>query len=148
MFNSIRIRLVPPMRTACLVSLVTALAACDGRNAVTAPNAPAGSTVSIVSIAPDTGIALQSGQTVKLKVKAAYTLTSDSGTLALVVQDANNAPLAQTTNVVLKGSGTEELEANFMVPDTKSIVVFVPLSAQGQSATATVSSRAFKVVGR
>lgn len=81
----------------------------------------------------------------ELKVKVAYKLTSESGTLGLVVQDANNTPLAQTVNVVLKGGGTEAFALSFTVPETKAIQVFTPLSSQGQAATSTVSSRAFKV---
>ena len=81
-----------------------------------------------------------------LKVHVAYALTADSGTLGLVVQDANNTPIAQSFDVVLKGSASQVLEANFTVPNTKAVQVFVPLSAQGQAATSTVASRAFKVV--
>src|SRR5438045_394903 len=99
--------MLPMIRLSILVT-VLALAACDGQNKVSAPSAPPGSTVSIVSISPSTGEPLAPGQRINLAVKAAYTLTSESGTLGLVVQDANNTPLAQTINVVMKGSGTEE----------------------------------------
>jgi hypothetical protein len=85
---------------------------------------------------------------VNLKVKVAYTLTSESGTLGLVVQDSNNQALAQTVSVVLKGSSTEEMNVSFTVPDTKAVQVFTPLSTQGQAATSTVSTRAYKVVAK
>jgi hypothetical protein len=129
-----------------VVSLLIGLAGCNAESTQRAQTAPAGSTVSIVAITPDTGAALKPGQKVNLSVKAAYTLTAESGTLGLVVQDASNAPLAQTMSVVLRGSGTEELAVQFTVPETtRAVQVFVPLSAQDQSSTATVSSRAFKV---
>ena len=121
------------------------LASCNNNAASSAAAAPSGSTVSIVEIQPSPGIPLSRGQNVELKVKVAYTLTSDSGTLGLVVQDSSNAPLAQEINVVLRGSGTESFSLKFAVPETKTIQVFSALSAQGQSATTTVSSRAFKV---
>ena len=118
------------------------LAGCDRQ---TAPAAPPGSTVSIVEVVPSTGIPLTKGQAVDLTVKVAYTLTSESGTLGLVVQDANNTPLAQEMSVVLRGSGTESFALHFAVPDTKAVQVFAALSSQGQSATTTVSNRAYKV---
>lgn len=124
------------------------LSACDSRSPGSASSAPSGSTVSIVEMTPSTGSLLSAGAAVSLKVKVAYTLTSDSGTLGLVVQDSNNVPLAQTMSVVLKGSATEEMNVSFTVPDTKAVQVFTPLSAQGQTATSTVSSRAYKVVAK
>jgi hypothetical protein len=108
--------------------------------------APVGSTIGITEIAPSTGEPLKVGQSVHLKVHVAYALTADSGTLGLVVQDADNTPIAQSFDVVFKGSANQVLEANFTVPNTKAIQVFVPLSAQGQAATSTVAGRAFKVV--
>lgn len=132
------------MRVLLVLSLTLLVAGCDTDRRATQA-APAGSTVSIVEIQPSTGVPLIKGQIVELKVKVAYTLTSESGTLGLVVQDASNASLAQTLNVVLKGSNTETFAVNFTVPETKAVHVFTPLSSQGQAATSTVSSRAFKV---
>ena len=128
--------------------LAIGLNACGDRQGSEVQSAPRGSTVSIVEISPSVGIPLSPGQNVELRVKASYSLTSESGTLGLVVQDANNVPLAQTVNVVLQGRGTEEVSVSFVVPETKAVHVFTPLSAQGQSATTTVSSRAYKVTQR
>jgi hypothetical protein len=132
---------------ACLAGAIAA-GGCSRSEAPSAQAAPGGSTVSITNIAPSTNEVLSVGQSVHLKVSVAYALTADSGTLGLVIQDANNAPIAQSLDVVLKGSASQVLEADFMVPDTRAIHVFVPLSAQGQAATSTVTSRAFKVVPR
>jgi hypothetical protein len=141
-----RILAVPVM--VCLAGAIAA-GGCSRSEAPQAQAAaPIGSTISITEIAPSTSEVLNVGQSVHLKVHVAYALTADSGTLGLVVQDANNAPIAQSLDVVLKGSASQVLEADFVVPDTKAVHVFVPLSAQGQVATSTVTSRAFKVVPR
>jgi hypothetical protein len=110
--------------------------------------APTGSSVQIASISPSIGEPLRVGEKVKLKVDVNYTLTGESGTLALVVQAADNSAISQNFEVVTKGSGKVTLEAEFVVPSTKAIQVFTPLSAQGQSSTSTVESRAFKVVSK
>lgn len=136
----------PLCRLTALLLMGASLVACDSRKTTDASAAPSGSTVSITEVTPSTGSPLVTGQAVNLKVKVTYALTSDSGTLGLIVQDANNAPLAQSVNVVLKGSATEELSVSFTVPETKAVHVFTPLSAPGQVATSTVSSRAYKVV--
>jgi hypothetical protein len=107
--------------------------------------APSGSTVSITQISPSTGTLLTVGEEVKLEVSASYALTAESGTLGVIVQDAKNTPLAQTVNVVLKGGGTEKFHLSFTVPDTSAILVFTPLSAQGQTATSTVATRSYRV---
>ena len=122
--------------------LVAIVAGCGADNNSDVWKAPSGSTV---NIEPSTSEVLKPGQKVSLKVKAAYALSADSGTLGLVVQDASNSSLTQTMNVVLRGNGNEELAVEFIVPDTKAIQVFVPLSGQGQSKTSTVFGRAYKV---
>jgi hypothetical protein len=133
-----------------LPSLVLALlSSCSGESGRgSAPAAPSGSTVNIVEIVPSASETLAVGQKVNLKVKAAYTLAAESATLGLVVQDAGTVGLAQTVAVVSRGSGNEELSVEFTVPDTKAVQVFVPLTVQGQSSTATVSSRVYKVASQ
>lgn len=107
--------------------------------------AHSGSSVQITSISPDIGQTLYVGDKVKLKVDVNYALTEDSGTLTLVVQSADNTFISQNLEVVSKGTGKVALEAEFTVPSTKAIQVFTPISGQGQNATSTVDSRAFKV---
>jgi hypothetical protein len=136
------------MRVVLASLLLALLSACSAESGRSAQAAPSGSTVNIIEIAPSASDALVVGQKVSLRVKAAFTLAAESGTLGLVVQDAGTTGLAQTMSVVFRGSGTEELAVEFTVPDTKAVQVFVPLSVQGQSSTATVSSRAYKVVSR
>jgi hypothetical protein len=112
------------------------------------PAAPEGSFVKIISISPTPGQPLHSGEKINLKVEVNYSLNAESGTLAIVVQGADNSGIAQNFEVVPKGTGNVTLEASFVVPDTKAIQVFTPLSAQGQGSTSTVDSRAFKVVAK
>jgi hypothetical protein len=107
------------------------------------PPAPAGSFVRIASITPDTSGPLRVGDRVVLQVLVDYNLTSDAGTVSLVVQAADNSNLANTTEVLRRGRGKIILVAQFVVPDSNGIQIFTPLSAQGQNATSTVDHRAY-----
>jgi hypothetical protein len=137
------------MRSHKLVAAVSAfliaawLGACDQGSL---PSAPSGSFVRIVSVSPDTGTALKVGDRVKMQVEVSYALSSDGGTVSLVVQAANNASLAHNMEVIQKGSGKATLSAEFVVPDSNAVQIFTPLSAQGQTSTSTVDHRAYKVI--
>jgi hypothetical protein len=110
--------------------------------------APLGSFVRIESISPAIGMPFREGETVTLEVKIKYALNAESGTIALVVQTANNSAVAQEIEAVTRGSGDLALKTQFVVPQTKTIMVYTPLSAQGQGATTTVDDRAYKVVAK
>lgn len=125
--------------------LIATLVGCE-RNPSNENAAPAGSSVRILSTTPDTSVLLHVGEHVKLQVAVEYNLTADRGTLDLVVQAADNSGVAHDMEVVKKGAGKTKFEAEFVVPNTKAIQVFTPLSAQSQSATSTVDMWAFKVV--
>ena len=137
--NSIVAWLVP-------VVISSLLLGCQRSDPNVGTPALSGSTVQIISTSPGIGEPLHAGEKVKLKVDVNYTLSEESGTLALVVQAADNLSIAQNFEVVMKGSGKVALEAEFIVPNTKAIQIFTPLSGQGQNSTSTVDSRAFKVV--
>jgi hypothetical protein len=109
--------------------------------------APKGTSVRIVSMSPSNSTALKVGDTVELKVEVEYTFSGSNGNLALVVQTADNTLIAQDMEVVLKGSEKTTFEVSFVVPNTKTIAVFAPISAEGQMKTSTVDMKAFKVVG-
>ena len=134
-----------PLLIALLVVLVAPVVGFQRNDNASIP-APSGSSVKIISIMPDISVPLHPGERIKLKVDIGYTLTVDSGTIALVVQDAGNSGVAQTMDVLSKGNGKKTLEVEFTVPNTKAIQVFAPLSAQGQASTSTVEYRAYKVV--
>ena len=108
-----------------------------------APAAPSGSFVRIASITPDTSAPLKVGDRVTMQVLVDYNLTSDAGTVSLVVQAADNSNLANRMEVLRKGHGKIFLVAEFVVPNSKAVQVFTPLSAQGQNATSTVDYRAY-----
>lgn len=139
-----RIRLIATLSA---LSLVLAVAGCQ-RSDVSGTAAPSGSFVKIVDISPATSASLRVGDRVRVQVEVNYRLTADAGTLSLVVQAADNSSLAHNMEVVQKGSGTLTLVAEFVVPGSNAVQIFTPLSAQGQTATSTVDSRAYKVVGK
>lgn len=134
-------RLIPPFL------LLVTLGACESKFS-TENSAPAGSSVKILAISPEISSPLHVGEKVKLQVDVGYSLTAPSGTLSLVVQASDNSGVAQDMEVLAKGSGKTKFEAEFVVPNTKAIQVFTPLSAQGQSSTSTVDMWAFKVVAK
>lgn len=102
--------------------------------------------VKILSASPKLNETLKVGATVNIKYEVKYNLASaDTGSLTLVVQGASNETLGNELYVIHKGSGTEVLEAEIVVPDTRAIQVFTPLSPQGTSSTTIVESRLYKV---
>ena len=123
------------------------LAGCQ-RNEPSGMRAPTGSSVKIVGITPDISAPLRVGERVTLMVDISYSLTVDSGTVALVIQAADNSGIAQNMEVLSKGDGKTSLKAEFTVPDTKAVQIFTPLGAQGQASSSTVDYRAYKVIPR
>jgi hypothetical protein len=133
-----------------LVSIAVAslISGCERAENSSGTPAPSGSAVHITSVSPSIGETLYVGDKVRLQVSVDYTLTAESGTLSLVVQASDNSLIAHNVEVVTKGSGKVDLETVFVVPSTRTVQIFTPLAAQGQSSTSTVESRAFKVVPR
>jgi len=108
----------------------------------------ADSSVKIVKISPDLSKPLRVGQKVKISINVEYVMAGDSGTITLVIQkgDSRGAPLVNSTEIVSRGKGKLTLEAEIEIPETKSILVFTPLSHQGDIQTAIVDHRAYKVI--
>ncbi|MDI1236927.1 MAG: hypothetical protein PSV26_05505 [Polaromonas sp.] len=109
---------------------------------------PFGSLAQITAISPDTNQVLRPGQQVKLKVDVSYVLTSDAGTIKLIVLAADSAELGQDVKVIAKGSGKATLETQFTVPTTTEIRVFAPLVVQGESSGSATDGRSYKVLPR
>lgn len=105
-----------------------------------------GSLAQITSISPDTTQVLRAGEQVKLKVVVSHVLTSESGTIKLVVLAADNSDIAHGSEAITKGTGKSTLEVEFKVPSTTVIRVFTPLIVQGQNSTSQVDGRIFEVV--
>src|SRR6266481_3776478 len=101
-----------------VVSLAAALSAGCQRTDVSASAAPTGSFVKIANISPDTSIPLRAGDRVKVQVDVDYSLTSDAGTVNLVIQTADNSSLAHNMEVLQKGTGKVTLVAEFVVPNS------------------------------
>lgn len=102
--------------------------------------------VNILSAYPAVTETLKAGSSVKIRYEVHYNLASaESGSLTLVVQGASNETLGNEFYVVHKGSGTEILEAEIVVPESRAVQVFTPLSPQGSSSTTIVESRLYKV---
>ena len=121
----------------------------SGAIAKASPNVAPGTFVTISEIVPDPKVPLRVGERVKLHVVAGYMLEADAGTVALVVQAANNASIAQNMEAIVRGNGKSVLDAEFTVPDTRAIQVFVPIHVQGQQGgTSIVDSRAYRVEGK
>jgi len=116
------------------VLIVAPLAGCE-RAPSKPPKLPA-SYVRIARLSPDATMPLKVGEKVNLRVQLDYALTSaDTGAVMLVVQSADNRNLGKAT-----------LAVDFVVPQTSAVKVFTPLSEQGQSSTATVALRTYKVM--
>lgn len=110
--------------------------------------APFGSLAQISAISPDTTQVLRVGAQTKLRVGVSYALSTESGTLTLLVLAADNAVVARDVKMIAKGSGTATLEADFTVPRTTIVRVFTTLTVQGQDSTSAVDGRSFEVVAR
>lgn len=123
---------------------LAALPGCDKPGPAVKKAVSTGS-VKIVKLSPETTTPLKVGDKVKIHVEVDYRLAADSGTLSLVVQSADNRSLGHDMEVVRNGAGKASLAVELVVPQTKAIQIFTPLQAQGQSATATVDFRAYKV---
>ena len=126
------------------ILLAVGCTACQPRGA--AVDAASAGSVRITRIVPDISTTLRVGDRVDFEVVTEYTLSAESGTLALVVQTADNSVLANRLEVLSKGTGTVSLKTSIVVPETTSIAIFTPLAAQGQTATSIVDTRAIKVI--
>jgi len=123
------------------------LAACSEGECPSVECSNTGDSVKILSVKPEQTAELKVGDTVKIAYEVEYNLeSSEIGQIALVVQSASNEILANEFYVASKGQHKEVLEAEIVVPDTRLIQVFTPLSPQGRSQTTIVESRIHKVV--
>lgn len=107
--------------------------------------APTGTSVAIISTTPAYFETLHVGDTVNLQVEVEYQLSEDCGTLSLVVQGSDNSTIRVENAILARGQGTRIFDVEFEVPDTKTVQIFTPIRAQGQTSTSTVDTRAFKV---
>jgi hypothetical protein len=105
--------------------------------------------VKIVRITPDPSAPLYPGQKIKIEVEVEYVLNSDdNGAVTLVIQklESGGMPLANESDVVLKGSGTVVLSKDIEVPYTKGLSIFTPLTGATHTTTSVVATQLYKVV--
>jgi hypothetical protein len=136
-------RLIAVVGTMAISALI---AGCQRSDGVSANSAPAGSFVNIVRVSPDTSTQLKTGDKVRVQVEVSYGLTTDTGTISLVIQTADNSNLGNNMEVIHKGTGKATLFAEIVVPNSNAVQIFTPLTTQGQTSTSTVDTRAYKVV--
>jgi hypothetical protein len=131
------------------IGLVIALAACgeDPNTLVRDAASPdSGDSVEILEVSPTLDSTLKAGELVTFELRVEYELVSaTTGSITLVVQDASSATLSNETYVVHKGKGIETLRAEIVVPNSRAVQVFTPLTPRGQRATTIVDSRLYKV---
>lgn len=133
-------------RAAALLPLVVAalLSGCQSAGPVAGP-APFGTVAQITGISPDTTQVLRAGERIGLRVDVGYVLTAEAGSIELIVLADDNSSIAKDAKAVMKGRGTASLQAEFVVPGTTSIRVFVPLVVQGAGSAFMADGRAFQV---
>jgi hypothetical protein len=112
---------------------------------------PTGSSVKIERIEPSLAQLVRAGTKVRFEVEISYVVTADSATVGLIVQrgdSSENRVLSFTTDIAPKGSGKLTMSTEVVIPDTRVIHVFTPLSHQGDSRTSVVDMRSYKVVSK
>ena len=124
------------------IGFVAALAAVMSFAGCTAKS---GGTVKIVSISPEAYATVRVGDKVDLKVEVEYTLTKKTGMISLVVQKDDNSSLGSVTENVKEGSGRVTLKHTFTVPQTRTVIVFVPMDLEGYNKTMIVDSRTYNI---
>ena len=131
------------MLSASIVVFIVGVAGCSKADKDAAPS---GSTISITSMSPAIGQQLRVGSTVKMKVNVAYSLSVDTGSVGLVVQTADTKSITQDERMIKKGGGELVFESEFVVPDTSSVRIFVPLNGDTQTTTSTLDTRSYVVI--
>lgn len=110
----------------------------------------AGDFINIVSMTPSNSSPIYVGQEVNVVVKIDYILESaDIGSITLVIQKAEHdgkPTIPNESDIILRGSGTVILNKEFIVPETKGIIILTPLTPDGQSQSSIVQSKMYKVL--
>lgn len=105
--------------------------------------------VKITSITPPNDAPLKVGQKVKVEVEIEYNLEStEMGSIMLVIQQAESGhfPLANESDIINKGKGKIVLSKEMLIPDTKGLRIFTPLSLEGTASTTLVDTKMYKVL--
>jgi len=136
------------MRRIFVLIILTSLLGCHSQCPPAPAPDPTVALALIYQISPNNNQPLRVGQQVDLTVSATYALSSDSGTLALYVEDANYKAFIKDYMKIGKGSGNGTFGHKFTVPNTSEVHVYVAAYPSGRESTNTVARRDFRVVGR
>ena len=123
------------------------LAAPDATASATPADATA-SSVSISSLLPDPQQPLRPGTKVRLKAEVEYVLPSQGGMVGIVIQGTDGKPIESALKPVPGGSGKVSTEIDFVVPNAKTVSVYVPLYIKGQSSSVKVTNKQYQVAGK
>ena len=116
--------------------MMALLAGCSGNS---------GNMVRILSISPDINAGLAEGARIDIEVTLEYKLKQDNGSVSLVIEDAQDAPVGSLREPIKKGAGKLTLKRTITVPKTGALSVFTPLTPEGETTTYIVDKRMFKV---
>lgn len=110
----------------------------------------AAASVTIRSVWPEPGTVLRAGERMRIEVEAAYRQPGDSATLALSVQETapDSRPLAAAVKPVKAHEGVERLSVEFVVPEVRSLRVYLPLYLKDGQPTQIVAVQDFAVAPR
>lgn len=130
-----------------LTTIIFLVVGCNKENSDSTSTSTTGDAVKILNSSPALTETLKVGQKVKLSIDVEYTLSSsDSGSIALVVQDASNGLIRSEMYVAQKGTHKEKLEAEITVPDTRAVVIFTPLAINPSSGATVLETQSYKVI--
>jgi hypothetical protein len=99
----------------------------------------------ITRVSPDPASPLRVGDRVKLAVEASYSTPGDMP-VTLVVQAPGMPAISNVRETVKAGSGTVTLKADFVVPETDAIEIYLPFSMSARPRA--VEKRRFEVKAR
>jgi hypothetical protein len=113
------------------------------------PTAPQSDWIELKSLTPATGTVLTAGETVTFTATVTTTVvTSDGGTVALLLYDQGNRSLqaTQPTSTLPKGDKTLTLTDTITVPVSGSTVnLAIPLFVNGSTRTAAAKTATYSV---
>jgi len=104
--------------------------------------------VAIRSIDPSPRHALRVGDTVRFRTEVTYNVNVETATVSMVVQAEESLATSQASRTVGFGNGSVVLEAEYTVPKTHSVQVFVPLHVPGSGSSVVIDHRAYRVVAK
>jgi hypothetical protein len=99
----------------------------------------------ITAIDPSPTLTLRIGDVVLFRADVAYNVNVETATVSIYVQAEDSTYMSQSSRAVGFGSGTVVLEAEYKIPNTHTVQVFVPLHLPGGGSSVVVDHRAYLV---